>query len=99
MSPVRAWKLVALVLPVLLIAGCDTFLPDHAGFREVRYYATGELEWGTTEYSILFCPGGNVDVALSDYGVYGTYQVERKRVVLRTPVHRTSYTLLRMEKV
>lgn len=82
---------------VLLVSGCDTFAPGRTHFAEPRLYAHDffasfeECEaaqpdpgfWINCSQTAAFCPGGRVELMLTDIVHRGTYRVEGRRVTLR----------------
>jgi hypothetical protein len=92
MAWIRFSRAVGL-LAALWLPGCEAIFPNTTGFRQTRYYATGEVKPGTVDYSVLFCPDGRVDMLMSGYGVYGTYEVNRNTVVVRTRYNEVRFLL------
>lgn len=80
-------------IAAVVLTGCDAIFPNTAGFRQVRYYATGEVRAGTLDYSVLFCPDGRVDMNMPGYGVRGTYEVDRHTVLVRTRYNEVRFQL------
>jgi hypothetical protein len=81
----RSLRTLVPAILVIALVGCDVLLPNRPAFPETRYYATGELRFGTLDYSIIFCRDGRADLTLSDYGVYGTYRIRGRNVTVTTP--------------
>jgi hypothetical protein len=91
----RAGAAATVLACLVLVSSCSEILPSTSGFRETRYYATGEVRPGSTDYSILFCADGRVDMVMADQAVYGTYRLGRNEVVVRTQYNEVRFELSR----